>query len=153
MKTKFGEGRYAEVVTEIPLIERYVDATADDSDKSFSPPANETWKLNSVFVKMVTSAVVGNRQICIEVSSPAGVVIGRISAGAVQAASTTRYYLCMQGTFRETAFINEDIQIPIPMDSYIVPGAALRVYDSAAIDATHDDMTVSYSVKRYIGVY
>lgn len=151
MRLKHGEGKYTDCVTEFPVISRSIDKTANDSDKTFTVPDGEMWRLNSVFVKLVTTATVGNRQIVIEAQNPDGDVIGRISAGAVQAASTTRYYLCMQGTFRETAFINTDIQIPIPQDSFFPAGYKLRVYDSAAVDAAADDMDVSINVKKYAG--
>jgi hypothetical protein len=110
------------------------------------------WHLNSLLVTLVTDATVGNRQIVVEARDAAGTVLGRISAGTTQAASLTRNYMFIQGTFRETAFINTDIQVPIPQDSYLLPGGNLHVYDSAAISAAGDDMTVSYSIKVYKGV-
>lgn len=146
-----GEGNFSEAVTEVPVIDRAVDTTANDSDKSFLVPNGEMWGLNSIFVVLVTDATVGNRQIVFEAMNTDGVVVGRISAGATQAASLTRRYLGMQGTYRETAFINTDIQIPIPQDSFLPAGFSLHVYDSAAISPTGDDMTVSVSVKKYKG--
>ena len=146
-----GEGNYSEAVTEVPVISRAVDTTANDSDKSFVVPDGEMWHLNSIYVVLVTDATVGNRQMVFEVLNTASVVVGRISAGATQAASLTRRYLCMQGTFRETAFINTDIQVPIPQDSFLPAGFTLHVYDSAAISPAGDDMTVSASVKKYKG--
>lgn len=150
MRFAIGEN-FSEAVTETPVISRVVDATLNDSDKSFVVPNGEMWRLNSVYVEMVTTATVGNRQIVIEVQNTSAQVVGRISAGATQAASLTRRYLCMQGTYRETAFINTDIQIPIPQDSFLPAGFTLRVYDSAAIAAAADDMTVSISIKKYKG--
>lgn len=151
MRLELSDGTYVEAVAIVPVVERIVDDTANDSDKSFTVPGGEMWKLNSIFVKLVTDATVGNRQLTVEVQNSAGTVMGRISAGAVQAASLTRHYLWMQGTFRETAFINTDIQVPIPVDSYLPAGATLRVYDSAAVSAAGDDMTVSYSISLIKG--
>lgn len=151
MRFESDTGNFTEGVTEVPPILRAVDSTPNDSDKTFTVPNGEMWKLNYVLVTLVTTATVGNRQIVLQATNSAGTVIGRISAGAVQAASTTRYYSCMQGVFRETTFINGEIQVSIPMDTYLPAGATLRVFDEAAIDAAADDMTVSYSVKRYKG--
>lgn len=142
---------FSKAVTEVPVIDRVVDAIANDSDKTFTVPDGEMWHLNSIYVTLVTTATAGNRQIVLEAANPDGIVVGRISAGATQAASLTRRYLCMQGTYRETAFINTDIQTPIPQDSYLPAGFTLRVYDSAAIAPAADDMTVSISVKKYKG--
>jgi hypothetical protein len=149
MRIDIGGGNYSEAVVELPNIYRTIDATADDSDKTFTVPDGYLWKLNTAFVKLVTTATVGNRQIVIEAKNTAGTVIGRMSAGAVQAASLTRYYQFMQGTYRETAFINNDIQIPIPADTYLPAGYSLRIYDSAVVDAAADDMTVGISCKQY----
>jgi hypothetical protein len=151
MRLELSDGVYVDAVAIVPDVERLIDATANDSDKSFTTPGGEVRKLNSIFVKLVTDATVGNRIITAEVQDPSGVVVGRISAGAVQAAGTTRYYLFMQGAYRETAFINSDIQVPIPQDSYLPAGYILRVYDSAAISAAGDDMTVSVSISKMKG--
>lgn len=142
---------YTDAVTETPIIDRIVDTTLNDSDKTLVVPDGEMWHLNSIMVMLVTTATVGNRQILIEAKNTLGVVVGRISAGATQAASLTRYYMGMQGTYRETAFINGDIQLPIPSDSFLPPGFSLRIYDSAAIDPAADGMTISVSVKKYKG--
>jgi hypothetical protein len=143
---------FSESVTEVPIIDRTIDTTLNDSDKSFVVPDGEMWHLNAIMVTLTTTAVVGNRQLLIEAKNTSGIVVGRISAGAVQAASLTRYYMCMQGTYRESAFINGDIQIPIPQDSYFPAGFTLHVFDSSVIDPAGDDMSVSISVKKYKGV-
>jgi hypothetical protein len=109
------------------------------------------WKLMYANVKLVTSADVGNRQIRFSVTDPDGNDVGYISAGAVQVASTTRSYGFLQGIYRETAFIDSMIQIPIPVDLYLPAGSTIRFYDSAAIAAAADDMTVSFGVQRFKG--
>lgn len=153
MQFELAKGHYTEAFVEVPVIERKIDATANDSDKTFTVPAGEMWKLNSMLITLVSTATVGNRQIVIEAKDPTGVMMGRMSAGAVQAASLTRYYSVMQGIYRESAFINGDIQVPMPVDTYLKPGSTLRVFDSGAVDAAADDMTVAYSYKKFIGPF
>ena len=153
MNIEVADRHYSQSVVELPCIDRYSDVTLNDSDKTITVPDGEMWKLNSMFIKLVTTATVGNRQIVVEASNTAGTVVGRISAGAVQAASTTRYYSIMQGIYRETAFINTDIQVPMPMDTYLLPGFTLRVYDSAVIAAAADDMEVGLSYKKFVGPF
>jgi hypothetical protein len=109
------------------------------------------WKLMYANVKLVTTATVGNRQIRFTVTDPSGNEVGYISAGAVQAASLTRSYGFLQGIYRETAFIDGMIQIPIPVDLYLPAGSTVRFHDSAAIAAAADDMTVSFGVQRFKG--
>ncbi len=149
MRLDIGGNNFVECVTDLPLVSRVNDATPNDSDKTFTVPDGYLWKLNSMLVTLVTSADVGNRQIVIEAKNELGAIVGRMSAGAVQAASTTRYYSIMQGIYRETSFVNNDIQIPLPMDTYLPAGYSLRVYDSAAIAAAADDMTVGMSIKLF----
>lgn len=149
MRMDVGNGNFSECVNELPLVARLYDATANDSDKTFTVPAGELWKINNAHVTLVTTATVGNRQIVIEVSDAGGALMGRISAGAVQAASLTRHYSIMQGTYRESAFVNADIQIPMPADLYVKSGCTIRVYDSAAVAAAADDMAVRISYKKY----
>jgi len=151
MRFLIKDDNYAEVVVVVPIVSRIIDTTENSSDKTYTVPDGELWRLLHVYVTLVTTAKVGNRQVVVEGKNSAGLVLGRISAGAVQAASSTKYYNYMQGTYRETAFINNDIQVPIPVDVYLSEGASLHVYDSAAIDAAADDMTVSYSVQIYKG--
>lgn len=144
-------GGLSEAVTPVPAVYGVYDATANDSDKSFTVPDGEMWKLSYANVTLVTSADVGNRQIRMAVTDPDGNTAGYISAGAVQAASTTRSYGFMQGIYRETAFVDSMIQVPIPMDLYLPAGTVIRFYDSAAIAAAADDMTVSFGVQRFKG--
>ena len=153
MQCEIAPQHYSQSVMELPCITRVIDATANDSDKTLTVPAGEMWKLNYMLVTLVTTAAVGNRQLLIEASDSLGNLLGRISAGAVQAASLTRYYSIMQGIYRENAFINDEIQVPMPMDTYLKPGSTLRVRDSAAIAAAADDMTISISYKKYVGPF
>lgn len=151
MRFEHANGNYSDACTPVaPLIVRF-DNAADDSNKSYAVPAGEMWKLTQAFVTLVTSATVGNRQIRFSVVDPDGNQIGYISSGAVQAASTTRGYGFMQGIYRETTFIDGMIQIPIPVDLYLVAGSSIRFWDSAAVDAAADDLTVSFTVQRYKG--
>lgn len=152
MRFNFSSGdNFTEGVTSVAPIYGVFDSTANDSDKSFTVPAGEMWKLMYANVKLVTSADVGNRQLRFAVTDPNGNEVGYISAGAVQAASLTRSYGFLQGIYRETAFIDGMIQIPIPIDLYLSAGSTIRFYDSAAIAAAADDMTVAFGVQRFKG--
>jgi len=142
---------FTEGVTSVAPIYAVFDNAANDSKKSYTVPVNEMWKLTQAFCTLVTTATVGNRQIRFTATDPDGNQIGYISAGSVQAASTTRAYGFMQGIYRETTFIDGMIQIPIPIDLYIPGGSVLQFWDSAAIDAAADDLTVAFIVQVYKG--
>lgn len=150
MRFLFGTN-YTEGITQVAPIAGVYDATANDSDKSFTVPDGEMWKLLHGNVILVTSATVGNRQIRFTVTDQDGNIVGYIPAGAVQAASTTRSYGFMQGIYRETAFVDTMIQVPIPIDLYLPSGSTVRFHDFAAIDAAADDMTVSFGYQVFKG--
>lgn len=141
---------FSDCVTETPLIADTYDATANDSNKTFVVPNNEMWKINHAHIDFVSSAAVGNRIIQMDVINENGNVINSISAGVVQAASLERHYVFLQGIFRETAFVNGEVQVPIAADLYLPPGYSIKFYDVAAIAADADDMTVAFQYKRMI---
>ncbi|MES0445002.1 MAG: hypothetical protein ABUJ92_00515 [Desulfobacterales bacterium] len=145
-----GSENYTETVSVFNLPEQTYDATLNDSDKSFAVPGNEVWKLCNAHITLVSDATVGNRQMVLEVANSASAVVFSSAAGAVQAASVTRVYDFMQGITKETAFVGAVIQVPIPTEQYILPGYSIRIYDSAAISAAGDDMTVAFQVEKFV---
>lgn len=120
------------------------DATANDSDKSWTVPANRRWKISWIHVAYTSTATVGNRQLKMEVLDSGSNLRIDAHAGAVQAASNTYHYEFMKGIYRETSFVDNSIQVPIPYDVVIPAGWSLRIYDESAVDAAADDMTVSF---------
>jgi len=125
------------------------DETANDSDKSFTVPANYMYQVLWIWVELTSDATVGNRQMTIELQDNAADVIGRWKAGAVQAASLTRNYCFGPSNadltaFRDTTFL----MTPIPPTVVLPAGYIIRVYDSAAVAAAADDMVVQLMVAR-----
>lgn len=120
-----------------------LDETLNDSDKSFIVTAGRRYRLYYAMVTLVTTATIGNRQLALEIQDGSAKVMFRSLAGAVQAASLTREYHFATNPVREAAFVNGQIMVPFPDDFIILPGWTIRVYDTAAIDAAADDMTVS----------
>jgi len=135
-------GFISNAVVIVPPIVSIFDAAANDSDKSFVVEGNELWKLNFVHVIYVSSADVGNRIVTIQVIDEDSNVIIDFVAGAVQAAGVTVHYKFMQGLLRETSVVNGEIIAALAADTYLKAGYTLRVFDSAAIAAAADDMTV-----------
>lgn len=131
------------------IVHKY-DATADDSSKDFVVPAGKTWRLDWAHIIFTSTATVGNRQIKISLYDSSNVLRADFHAGAVQAASLTRHYIFLPGVYRETTFINDEIQIAIPQNFILLPEWYIRVADSAAIAATADDMTVSMQVTEHV---
>lgn len=144
------EDRYiSSAVVNVPPIGSQFNDAADDSDKSFTVPNNEMWKLNFAHVLYVSSADAGNRIVTVEIDDADGNNLIDLVAGAVQAASTTVHYGFLQGIYRETSVVNGELQVPMPEDCYLGPGYTIRFYDSAAIAASADDMTVSFQYQKF----
>ena len=124
------------------------DAAANDSDKTITVPAARTWEITNIFVTMVASATVGNRQMTVIVADPAAVVLANVKADSVQTASTTEYY-----SFTPVAGIAVEAPAGYHYASFpafmLDAGSTIRVYDSAAVDAAADDMTVTVSGRAY----
>ena len=128
-----------------------IDAGANDSDKTIVVPEGEVWKLDWLHAILVSTATVGNRQMLLGLYDQADVLQADWHAGTTQAASLTRHYMFQPGVYRETAFVNNEIQIAIP-EKLIIPSKwYLRVYDSAAIAAAADDLTIAYQFTKIIG--
>lgn len=142
---------FTEGVTSVAPIYSVFDSTANDSDKSFTVPDGEMWELNWVNTVLVTTATVGNRQMEMRILDESGNVMVSLFAGAVQAASLTRDYHFIQGVYRETAFVANELQVPYGTDIWMPAGWSLNMRDQAAIDPSADDMTVSFQVKRFKG--
>lgn len=79
-------------------------------------------------ISLTTSATVANRRVIVGVYNNSGSVIIDVHAGSVVAASATaQHHELMQGVFRETSFIGDALQVPIPLDMVIPPGYSLRL--------------------------
>lgn len=124
------------------------DADANDSNKSFTVPTGFIYEVLYGQVTLATSGTAGNRQMVIQILDDSAVEVATIRAGAVQAASTTRYYEFVQGVPRETSFVDESINVAIPDEFIALPGYSIVIKDIDAIDAAADDMTVKLMVRK-----
>lgn len=120
--------------------------TANDSDVTFTIGSTVEWKVLSIYVALVTTATVGNRQLEIRYMDSSANIIFVVSAGATQAASLTRQYSAGIAMPAGTTFVNGNISMPLP-DGLVLPaGYQVRVFDAAAIDAAADDMVIRMMV-------
>ena len=121
------------------------DATANDSDKSFTVPAGKVWRLISVFASMSTTATVGNRTLVVSITDGTNIVY-RSNAFGNQAASTTFLYNLFPESISQ---LTTGVQFqPIPGE-LLTAGYIIRVSDYAVIDAAADDLTVVLHYVEY----
>lgn len=126
------------------------DAVLNDSDKTFVVPAAKQWHVRSIGVRLVTTAAVGNRQLDVLITDDADNLLAKYVAGAVQAASLTRDYVFAPGQPNDTAFVNAAMVRAFAAGLILPAGYKVRVFDSAAIDAAADDMTVRMLVEEWV---
>ena len=122
------------------------DVTVDDSDKTLTVPATTEYEILSLYITLASTATVGNRQIVILFLSAADVVIGEVKAGVTQAASLTYKYVCNPGVDNATALWSTDTVFMRLPHMILAAGQKVRVYDSAAIAAAADDLTIQMQV-------
>lgn len=123
------------------------DATANDSDKSFTVPAGKVWDLKSVNMKLVTTATVGNRVMRVRVK-PDGTNHDMLeSVGSNAAASSTTLFWDSFGgqvSSLQTAAVFHTWPVML-----LPAGAVVQCVDTAAIDAAADDLTVVLHYVEY----
>jgi len=125
------------------------DVAADDSDKTLTVPATAFWEILWISASLASTATAGNRNMRVAVANPAGTVIDTIDADSVQTASGTEYY--------HWGYFGAAVETPathhyIPLPTTILPASyTIRIYDSAAVAAAADDLTVNMLVVEYPG--
>ena len=136
-----GDGQLIVAPAWVPGID--IDTALNDSDKALAVATAKEWILDSVWIELITTATVGDRQIVLEIQDGSANVLAQFRAGIVQAASLTRYYLFAPGVVTSAAFIDTDyLTTPMP-EMHLPAGYQIRVYDNNAVDAAADDMEVT----------
>jgi hypothetical protein len=104
---------------------------------------NGSATIDYLYVTVISSATVGNRQIEARVKDSAGNVIFAMPMGAVQAASLTRNYVGFESAPRETAFVSTSLCFPWPDDVEVPNNGSIQVLDTANVDVND---TVAYAM-------
>lgn len=104
-------------------------ATAGNVVTSFSPRTGKSMSVLYGQVVLTTDATVANRRVVFSIVSDDGsTVVSDFHSGAVVPASSTAFHHeFMQGIFRETSFIGDAIQVPIPINCKVPNGWTIKV--------------------------
>lgn len=109
------------------IVSKIGAATAGNANMDFVVPSNEQVELLYAHVILTTDANAANRYVEVSVLDENSVEIIDIhSGGAVPASQTNQHHTLMQGVYRETSFINNSIQVPIPADLVVAEGWTVR---------------------------
>ncbi len=139
----------AHVLNWTPLL--ISDVVTNDSDKTIAVTAGFQWEIQSIWIELISTATGGNRQISVQIQDDSAVVLFEIPAGIVQADTITRNYLYASNLPDLVAFRNTNqLLTPLPAKLILPSAFVIRVYDTAAIDAAADDMTIRLLVNQRI---
>lgn len=110
-------------------------------------PLRHDWRLIGASVVLVSSAVVGNRQVILQLRDGSDVEVARFAAEATQAASLTQRYAFAPGLPSDSAAIAEMVRAP--MAGLVLPaGYDLRALDVADIDGAGDTIRLILTVEQ-----
>lgn len=109
----------------------------------------EPVKFNFMQVAYTSDANAGNRQIKAAMYDSSNNLIWDSHAGAVQAASNVYHYEWMPGIYRETAFVDNSIQVPFPADMVLPANYYFKVFDDTGVSAS-DTMVITFQYRSAV---
>ena len=127
------------------------DTTADDSDKTFTVPANRQWRPVTIFVDLGTTATSGNRLMRIDFGDGTNVIY-RVTSAFEHIPSLQTYY-CFSRSDSDSktpSSIGGTVYDTFPKDMILLAAYTIRVYDSLVVDVAADDMTVRMMIDERI---
>jgi len=105
-----------------------IAATAGNVVTNFVVPNGLAYKVMYGQVVLTTDATAANRRVILTILDSASNTVMDVHAGAVVTASKSNQHLeFMQGIFRETTFIGNALQVPIPLEFWVPAGWTIRI--------------------------
>lgn len=106
-----------------------ISATAGNADADHVVPDNTTYTLKWAQIALTTDVTVVNRWVRLRILDPdANNALCLCSGKEVAASQTGQLHAFMQGIYRETAFINGVLQVPIAEELQIPAGWTIRAF-------------------------
>jgi hypothetical protein len=124
------------------------DVADNDSDKIITVASGYEWIIQSIYVKLTSTATAGNRQLTLEIQDDSSNVVAVYKVGVVQAASNTYHYMLSPNAAELTAVRSSSYISTLIPALHLTAGYKIRIYDSAAVDAAADDMHIQLLVQR-----
>ncbi len=122
----------------------------DQNSKTFPVPAGQEWQVLSAHVAYVSQGTAGDRQLVMEGLDALGNVIYEARAGAVQAATLTRYYEFAPGLEPMVAFLDTDF-ISVPIAPFFLSALwQVRFRDNNNVAVTDDILVQMVIASRQV---
>lgn len=136
------------------------DATANDSDKTFTVPAGKVRQLLSLEACLKATATVGNRFLQISMTDGTNSIYRWQNSSAIAASQQGTVYMAANVTPGVVSKRGLDgaepgagqataVAVPCPDMMILTAGYTVRVWDTAAIDPAADDLTVVLHYVEY----
>lgn len=109
------------------LIEKEISATAGNVDTEITVPPDQQWRILYGHISLTTDGTTANRWIRPSIQDTDGNKHVCLCAGAAVTASSTQSTEYMTGIYRETAFINDTMQVPLPTEGWIEGGHKIDI--------------------------
>lgn len=119
------------------------DLTANDSDKTFTVPADHLWIINWIAVNYTSTVTAGNRDVVCNILDASANLVGRLISGGVLLANAQRFILWGGGMPDQSDASQEGQTHAIPQTFILPAGFQLRIFDLLAVDAAADDMLIT----------
>jgi len=133
---------------DLPNPSAELDASLNDSDKTFTVPSGEIWEILSIRVEYISTATAGNRKIIFQVKDDSSNTLFYTFSGISHTASNSRFYHFFPNAPFQTAFIDTNkLMSPIPR-LLLPPGYLITIKDKDAVDAAADDMIISMLINK-----
>ena len=111
-----------------------IPSTAGNVNGDFVVPDGVAYRVLYGQIVISTDATVADRFVLLQILDEGSNVVIDIHPGApVQASTTDAHLEFMQGIFRETAFIDGALQVPVPIDLWLPSGWTLRIAVSGGV--------------------
>jgi hypothetical protein len=105
-----------------------VTGTAGNVNLTLTPDHGKTGQVHYAQIVLTTDATAANRRVIMSILDPDDNVLIDVHAGATVPANSTGFHLeFMQGIFRETSFIDDALQVPIPMMMIVPPDHKVQI--------------------------
>lgn len=124
------------------------DLTTGNSSKTFTVPSSFIYDILYCNIAYTSSGTVGNRQIAIQILDTSNNIVFTVNAGLTQAANLTYNYNFAEGLNKETSLVTGTVNVPMPEEFVALTGYTVKVFDTAAIAPTTDNLLVNMMVRQ-----
>lgn len=125
-----------------------LDEVLNDSDKTVTVPTGKRWIIEAIRARLITTGDVGNRILMLQIRNSTPSELFLDEHAITQAATLTRTWYWFVGATKDAAFsAGGYIFRPIP-EITLEEGDSIRIWDTAAIAATADDLTITIRARE-----